>query len=212
MPATRSPCCSQARPDLVDPIEKAQAQRLDGELRYGLGQPHLGPSLLIGAARAFEPFDRVLSHHALLEAFLTFGSSQHFTEGTTGVEIAQMALESLRAQSTPPTAADILLMGVALRYCGNYADAVPAMRDAVRALATLSPEQIARWSQLGTALADDLWDEAMLRDIVDRLEGAARARREHCPPSRSRWSRERTTMSDRVSLGQHESATPSFTR
>ena len=165
----------QARPDLVDPIEKAQAQLLDGELRYGLGQPHLGAFLLIGAARAFEPFDRVLSHHALLEAFLTFGSSQHFTEGTTGVEIAQMALESLRTQSTPPTAADILLMGVALRHCENYADAVPAMRDAVRALATLSPEQIAQWSQLGTALADDLWDEAMLRDIVDRLEGAARA-------------------------------------
>jgi len=165
----------QARPDLVDPIEKAQAQRLDGDLRYRLGQPHLGPSLLIGAARAFEPFDRVLSHHALLEAFLTFGSSQHLTEGTTGVEIAQMALESLRAQSTPPTAADILLMGVALRHCENYADAVPAMRDAVRALATLSPEQIARWSQLGTALADDLWDAAMLRGNVDRLEAAARA-------------------------------------
>jgi len=165
----------QARPDLVDPIEKAQAQRLDGELRYGLGQPHLGPSLLIGAAKAFEPFDRVLSHYALLDAFLTFGSSLEFVEGTTGVEIAQMALESLRAQSTPPTAADILLMGVALRHFENYADAVPAMRDAVRALATLSPEQIARWSQLGTALADDLWDEAMLRDIVDRLEGAARA-------------------------------------
>ena len=39
----------------------------------------------------------------------------------------------------------------------------------------MSPEQITRWTQLGTVLADDLWDEAMLRDIVDRLEGAARA-------------------------------------
>jgi len=165
----------QARPHLVDPIEKAQAQRLDGGLRASPGQPHLGPSLQIAAARAFEPIDRVLSHYSLLEAFVNFGSSLHLTEGTTGVEIAQIALESLRAQSTPPSAADILLTGVALRQCRNYGDAVPAMRDAIRAFATMSPEQITRWSRLGTALADDLWDDAMLLDIMDRLEGAARA-------------------------------------
>jgi len=165
----------QARPHLVDPVEKAQAQRLDGDLRGALGEAQLGASLLIGAARAFEPLDRVLSHHALLESFLTFGSSLHLTEGTTGVEIAQTALESLGAQSTPPTAADILLLGVAMRYAGSYAGAVPAMREALLTYAAMSPEQITRWTQLGTALADDLWDEAMLRDIVDRLEGAARA-------------------------------------
>src|SRR6202044_3272332 len=102
-----------ARPHLVDPIEIAQAQRLDGDLRYGLGEPHLGPSLLIGAAKAFEPLDRVLSHDALLDAFVAVTSSGRVTQGTTRVEIAQTALASLGAQTTPPTAADILLKGVA---------------------------------------------------------------------------------------------------
>lgn len=166
---------NQARPNLVDPIEIAQAQRLDGDLRYPLGQPQLAPSLLMGAARAFEPFDYVLSHYALLEAFVTFGASIHLTEGTTGVDIARTALESLGAQTTALSAADILLKGVALRYRGNYADAVPAMREAIRAQDTMPPEQMNRWNRLGVELATDLWDEAMLRGVVERHEHAARA-------------------------------------
>ena len=164
----------QARPHLVDPIEKARALRLDGDLRYPLGEPHLAPALLLGAARAFEPLDRVLSHHSLLDAFLAYGASMHLTEGTTVVEIAQTALESLRAQSTAPAAADILLKGVALRYYGNYADAVSAMREAVHAQVSMSPEEVIRWPHLGSELATDLWDDALLRDIVKRHEDAAR--------------------------------------
>jgi len=165
----------ESRPHLVDPIEIAQAQRLDGDLRFPLGQPHLAPSLLLAAARAFEPLDRVLSHHSLLEAFLDCVISQQFTEGTTGVEIAKTALGSLHAQSTPTTAADILLKGVALRYAGTYADAVPAMRDAVQAQANMTPEEINRWTYLVSIMAFELWDEVGLRGTLERLEGAARA-------------------------------------
>jgi DNA-binding CsgD family transcriptional regulator len=165
----------QARPHLVDPVEIAQAQRLDGRLRTPLGQPHLAASLLLGAARAFEPLDRILSHHSLIEAFLVCVVSQHFTEGTTGVEIAQTALDSLRAQSTPTTAADVLLKGVALRYAGTYADAVPAMREAVRVQATMSLEEINQWTFLGSIMATELWDEQEVRSTMERLERAARA-------------------------------------
>jgi DNA-binding CsgD family transcriptional regulator len=165
----------QARPHLADPIERAQAQRLDGDLQYSLGKPHLGPSLLIEAAKAFEPLDRVLCHYALLEAFVNFGSSLHCTEGTTAVDIGQFALNSLRAQSTSLSAADLLLKGVALRWCADYADAVPAMRDAVRAQSTLSVEDANAYI-LGFAMAEDLWDEMALRDVVNHNEAAARTR------------------------------------
>jgi DNA-binding CsgD family transcriptional regulator len=116
-----------------------------------------------------------LSHHSLIEAFLVCEQSQQFTEGTTAVEIAQTALDSLSAQSTPPTAADMLLKGVAMRYAGTYADAVPAMREAVRAYATMSFEEINRWTALGAPLANELWDEVGLRSTLGRLEDAARA-------------------------------------
>ena len=165
----------QALPYLVDPIEKAQAQRLDGRLRNTLGQSHVAASLLLEAAREIENVDRVLSHHSLIEAFLVCEQSQQFTEGTTAVEIAQTALDSLSAQSTPPTAADMLLKGVAMRYAGTYADAVPAMREAVRAYATMSFEEINRWTALGAPLANELWDEVGLRSTLGRLEDAARA-------------------------------------
>jgi DNA-binding CsgD family transcriptional regulator len=165
----------ESRPNLVDPIDIAQAQRLDGDLRFPLGQTHLAPSLLLAAARAFEPLDRVLSHHSLLGAFLDCVISQQFTEGTTGVEIAKAALGSLHAQSTPTTAADILLKGVALRYAGTYADAVPAMRDAVHAQANMTPEEINRWTYLVSIMAFELWDEVGLRGTLERLEGAARS-------------------------------------
>ena len=165
----------QARPHLVDAIERAQAQRLEGDLQLPLGKPHLGSALLIGAARAFEPLDRILAHRALLEAFISYGASLSLTEGTTGVEIARTALESLNAQSTPPAPADILLKGLALRLTGRYADAVPAMREAVRVQPGLSFEELNRYYGLGSSLASDLWDERLLREIPERVEAAARA-------------------------------------
>jgi DNA-binding CsgD family transcriptional regulator len=165
----------EARPHLGGPFERAQAQRLDGRLRQPLGQSRLAPSLLLGAARAFGPIDRVLSHHSLIEAFVACGASLQFTEGTTEPEIAQTALESLSAQSTLTTKADLLLKGVALRHAGTYADAVPAMREAVRAYATMSFEELTRWTALGAPLANELWDEGGLRSTLERLAGAARA-------------------------------------
>jgi DNA-binding CsgD family transcriptional regulator len=165
----------QARPLLDDPAERAKAQRLDGRLQVPLARSSLSPSLLLGAARAFEPIDRVLTHHSLLEAFLGFMICGHLAEETTAVEVAQAALSSLSAQSTPVTPADTLLKGVALRYAGSYAEAVPAMREAVRAQTGMSFEENNGWSFLGSMVAQDLLDEAELRASVEQLERAARA-------------------------------------
>ena len=207
--ASHSASLQQARPCLVDPIEKAQAQCLEGNHRHSLGEPHLGPSLLIGAARAFEPLDRGLSHYALLEAFVALGSAMHLTEGTTGVEVAQTALKSLSAQSTPTTAADRLLKGVALRYCGNYADAVPVMREAVRAQATMSPEEINRWQQ-GIVLAEDLWTRRCIETLWVGTK-TQRAHWDHWRPYRSHFFRWSKMTCDQAGLLRRETATPSFT-
>jgi DNA-binding CsgD family transcriptional regulator len=165
---------NRARPRLVDPFNRAQAQRLEGHLQFG--QPQRAASLLLGAARAFEPHDPVLSHHSLIDAFLFCVLSQEFVGEALGVEIAQTALDSLRAQSTPTTAADVLLKGLAMRYAGTYADAVPAMRDAVRAQDPMSLEDINQWTFLGSMMAYELWDEEGARSTMERREQAARAR------------------------------------
>lgn len=165
----------QARTHLVDPIDQARALRLEGGLRYPLGEPHLSPALLIEAARALGPLDRVQSHHALLDAFVAFGASGQLTEGITVVDIAHTALESLRAQSTAPTAADLVLKGVAMRHVGPYADAMPPIQDAIRAQSIMSPEEMIRWNRLGIELAADVLDEKSHRQLVNRQEVVARA-------------------------------------
>jgi DNA-binding CsgD family transcriptional regulator len=165
----------QARPLLTGAFERAQAQRLDGHLRYPLGQPHLAPSLLLGAARAFGSAHPILSHHSLIDAFQACGVSLEFTEGTTGSEIGQTALESLALQGGATTPADVLLNAFALRYCEGYSAAVPAMREAVRAQATMSLEEINRWNYLAAILAIELWDETENRSTMTRLQSAARA-------------------------------------
>jgi DNA-binding CsgD family transcriptional regulator len=166
---------SQARPLLSGTFEKAQAQRLDGHLRYPLGQPHLAPSLLLGAAKEFGSAHPILSHHSLIDAMQACGVSLELTEGTTGFEIGHTALEALAAEGGPATPADVLLNAFALRYCEGYTAAVPAMREAVHAQADMSFEEINRWNYLAGILAIELWDEAENRSTMARLESAARA-------------------------------------
>jgi len=164
----------KARPRLVDPTEKARALRLDGFLRSPLGEPHLAPALSLEAARAFAPVDRVLSHHSLIEAFMAYGVALEFAEGINALELAEIALSSLGVQSTPSTAADVLLKGVALRYAGTYPEAVPAMRDAAGAHAIMSSEEILQWAAIGSVMAAELWDEEGRWASLQRLETAAR--------------------------------------
>ena len=162
----------QARLNLVDPIERAQAKRLEGHLRFM--EPRLAASLLLEAAREFENVDRDLSHRSLIEAFQV-GVVGRLTERTIGLEIAQAALESLSAQSTPPMTADIVLRGFAMHYAGTYTDAVPAMREAIRAQAAMSFEETNQWSFIGTVMANELWDEEGAKSTVEQLERASRA-------------------------------------
>lgn len=105
--------------------------------------------------------------------------SQEFTGEAIGVDIAQTALDSLRAQSTPTTAADTLLKGVAMRYAGTYADAVPAMRDAVRAQAMMPFEEINQWTFLASMMANELWDEEGPEAQWSGLN-EPHVRKEHC--------------------------------
>jgi DNA-binding CsgD family transcriptional regulator len=165
----------QARPLLTGTFETAQAQRLDGHLRYPLGQPHLAPSLLLAAAKAFGPVDPVLSHHSLIDAIQACGVSLELTEGTSGFEIGQAALESLAAQKGADAPADVLLEAFAFRYCEGYVTAVPAMRKAVRVHGSMSFEDINRWNYLAAILAIELWDEEENRNTLARLENSARA-------------------------------------
>ena len=55
-------------------------RRLQGLIRYALGQAQGTPSILVGAARALQPFDARLARVTMLEAL----EAAHVTAGSRG--------------------------------------------------------------------------------------------------------------------------------
>src|SRR5271166_2542210 len=58
----------RAMAQLDDPLDRAQARRLEGRIQLALGEPDEAPSILLEAARAFEPLDVRLTRQTLLSA------------------------------------------------------------------------------------------------------------------------------------------------
>ena len=59
----------EATPLLGDPLARAQARRLQGTIRFALGQAGEAPAILLEAARALAPADARGARETLLEAF-----------------------------------------------------------------------------------------------------------------------------------------------
>ena len=58
-----------ATPELGDPVARAQARRLDGTIRFALGQAGEASPVLLEAARALAPYDARAARATLLGAF-----------------------------------------------------------------------------------------------------------------------------------------------
>ena len=58
----------EATPRLGDPLARAQARRLQGTIRYALGQPAEAAPVLLAAARELRPADPRSARQTLLEA------------------------------------------------------------------------------------------------------------------------------------------------
>src|SRR6266571_481454 len=54
--------------EVSDPFQRARMRRLQGLIRYALGQARGTASILVDAARALEPFDARLARATMLEA------------------------------------------------------------------------------------------------------------------------------------------------
>ena len=81
-------------------------------IQVHIGKSSRSPALLQRAAGAFEAFDTELSHQAFLTVLLAQSHALHLAEGTTGRELGEAALQSLREAETDSTV-DILLRGMA---------------------------------------------------------------------------------------------------
>jgi DNA-binding CsgD family transcriptional regulator len=165
-----------ATPLLGDPLARAQARRLQGTIRFALGQAGEAPAILLEAAQALAPFDVRGARQSLLEAFdaaLFVGWS---ASRAVLAEIARAARDIPAAGGSEASAVGLLLDGFAVRAAAGYPAAVPLLRRAIAMLRAddLSPAEGLRGLRLGCVAADDLFDDRAQHELAIRWVQLAR--------------------------------------
>ena len=165
-----------ATPLLGDPLARAQARRLQGTIRFALGQAGEAPAILLEAAQALAPFDVRGARQSLLEAFdaaLFVGWS---ASRAVLAEIARAANDIPAAGGSEASAVGLLLDGFAVRAAAGYPAAVPLLRRAIAMLRAddLSPAEGLRGLRLGCVAADDLFDDQAQHELATRWVQLAR--------------------------------------
>jgi len=118
--------------DLVDPMARAQAMRMDGVIRFFDGRGGDTPSLLFDAAMALGDLDVGLARETLMEAFETAMWAGELTSGTTTLDVAEAA-RAMPAPEPDESPASLLLAGYSERLTTGYAAALEPWRRAVEA-------------------------------------------------------------------------------
>ncbi len=161
----------QAEPRLGDPLARAQARRLEGEIRLGTG--HIGESaaILLEAARGFEPLDTRLACDTLLEALQAAIVAGRFASGAGVLDVLRAAGDVPPRAESEAMIADLLLDGSAARAEGRSREAAVLFRRAIEALGTADD---LRWFALGDFAAADLLDDEARRALSSRWVKLAR--------------------------------------
>ena len=109
-----------ATPRLGDPLAQAQARRLQGTIRFALGQAGEAAPVLLEAARALAPADGRGAREALLEAVEAALFAGWSASRAVLAEIAAAARATPVAGGPEASAADLLLDGFAAWAADGY--------------------------------------------------------------------------------------------
>jgi DNA-binding CsgD family transcriptional regulator len=162
---------------LGDEFQRAKAQRLDGTIRYALGETDGTVRVFVNAARALEPFDIHLARATMLEALSAARIPGRFAApGESEVDVARTARAMPLSSDDPPTVADLLLDGDTALFLDGHAAAVPFFR---RALAVLQADDsdtadTMQWLWIGCWAAGAIGYDTALHTLATRLEHGAR--------------------------------------
>jgi DNA-binding CsgD family transcriptional regulator len=162
---------ARALPDLHDPMLLARARKLEAGISYfnalrapradadGSGRVGESVSIMLDAARAFEPLDIGLARDSAFDAIqiaVYFDDSK----SVSAVDVAQQAQAFRLPSGRTPTANDLLLDATAQLLANGYRSAGPLLRDALSIARTDAdirnvPRQLARACWIAFALSDE---------------------------------------------------------
>ena len=145
-----------------DELQRALVDVLRAQIAFAVNRGRDAPPLLLKAAKRLEPLDARLARETYLDAFTAAIFAGRLAAGGGGVlEVAQAARAAPPA-SQPPSAADLLLDGFALRIAEGHAAGAPVLKRALSAIRSqdLSGAHGIRWLWVACRAANELWDDA----------------------------------------------------
>src|SRR5712691_9166058 len=162
---------------ISDPFQQARMRRLQGLIRYALGQARGTPSILLGAARALEPFDARLARATMLEALEAARVTGRFTvTGESDLDVCRAARAMPLPPGSRPGVADLLLDGATALVLDGHAAAVPVLGRAIAGLLADQSDSADAllWLGIGCWAAGAVGDDTSLHELATRLEQRAR--------------------------------------
>jgi DNA-binding CsgD family transcriptional regulator len=163
-----------AAPDLPDPVVRARARRLEGEILFASGESAAATSVLLQAARMVTPYDARLARDTLLESFAAQLSNWQAAAG--GAEVVQAIRSAPGIAESHATTADLLLDGFAAVAERRFAEAARLLRQAVNAVTAGQPlpgDAPQRFLAFRLA-ATELHDDSAWRDVAGQWVARAR--------------------------------------
>ena len=164
----------------LDELRRARLERLRGQILFARSRGSDAPPLLLAAAKRFEPLDAASARETYVEAF---GAAIFAGRESRAVGVLEAA-EAARAAPPgprPPRPVDLLLDGLAKRFTEPYGEALPALMQALHALARGDDRDgdDVRWLRTslgvaGQALATELWDDETWHQLASRALSLAR--------------------------------------
>ena len=157
----------------LEDLQYAQVDLVRAQLAFIESHGSDVPPLMLNAARKLEPIDANLARATYLRTFSASIFAGRFSVGAGSVEVARAAGPS--ALELPnPTAADLLLLGLATHFNDGYAAALPILRSSLAAFTGLAELDEIHWLWLAFIAAVHVWDDESWCAITERYVETAR--------------------------------------
>ena len=164
--------------DTTDPQQRARASRLEGMIRYTVGEVDGTVALLLDAAKTYAPFDIHVARDTLLDTLAAARIPGVLSvPGEREHDVASVARDMALPDGVVPTIGDLFLDGHVALISKDYSTAQQRLSEALAALEDdqSDTEAMLRWLGIGCWAAGALGDDEALRRIASRLEATARA-------------------------------------
>ena len=141
-------------------LDEARAQRMRAQVAFALRRGGDAPPLMLRAAQRLQSLDAELARQTYLEALLATIYAGRLAHGQDARQVARAARSAtlLPSGSQPPSHAQLLIHGLAVRLADGYVAAAPTLKEALRRYRA-QPLELGWLSVSYNLVAMDLWDD-----------------------------------------------------